>query len=49
MYEILSMLIRQSAKRVRENKVVTMLDLVPEEEVDKVPSPRVLNSHLLPK
>lgn len=49
LFEVISMVLDQSAQRVRAQKVFTMIDLMPQSEVDKQPSPRVLNSHFPPK
>ncbi|XP_052802926.1 sulfotransferase 1A1-like [Mya arenaria] len=49
MYEVLMMLLRRKAERVDLNKSMTMLELQGVEDVDKVPSPRVINCHLPPR
>lgn len=49
MFEILMMILKKSSERVTANKVQTMLECMSEEEVNKVPSPRVVNCHYLPK
>ena len=49
MYEILMMILNKSAERVKSNKVQTMLESMSAEEVDKQPSPRVVNSHYPPR
>ncbi|XP_052799244.1 sulfotransferase 1B1-like [Mya arenaria] len=49
MFEVLMMLLRRKAERVHLSKMLTMLELQGVEDVDKVPSPRVINCHLPPR
>ena len=45
-FEIISMLLNGTAESVPLRKVALMLENTPESELEKLPSPRVLNSHL---
>lgn len=48
LYEILSMINNKSAERVKTNKVMSMIECVPQNKLDELPSPRVLNCHFRP-
>ena len=52
-FEIISMLLMGKAETIPIPKVFTMLEATPQENLDALPSPRVLNSHfpisILPK
>ncbi|KAL4224309.1 Sulfotransferase [Mactra antiquata] len=45
MYELISMAQYKSADRIKPSKVQTMLEAQTAEDIDKVPSPRVVNAH----
>lgn len=47
-FEIVSMILKKSAKRVTDEKMFTMLECHSEEEMEKGASPRLLNTHYLP-
>ncbi|WAR02575.1 hypothetical protein MAR_009133 [Mya arenaria] len=49
LFDVLMILLRWKAERVNLNKLVTMLELHGAENVDNVPSPRVINCHLPPR
>ncbi|XP_053376105.1 sulfotransferase 1C4-like [Mercenaria mercenaria] len=40
------MINNRSAERVKTTKMMTMIEVIPQEEMEKLPSPRVLNCHL---
>lgn len=47
LYEIVSMIMRGKAERIKESKLAAMLEYLPEEDIQKIEtSPRVLNTHL---
>lgn len=52
-FEIISMLLNGKAETIPQEKIATMLETILEEDLEKLPSPRVLNSHfplcILPK
>ena len=52
-FEIISMLLNGKAETIPIPKEFTMLENVPQSQIDELPSPRVLNSHfplsVLPK
>ncbi|XP_053376363.1 sulfotransferase 1C4-like [Mercenaria mercenaria] len=49
LFEILMMILNKSAKRIKTNKVLTMLECVTAAEADQQPSPRVVNCHFPPR
>lgn len=48
MFELLSIILNKSAKRIPSLKSVTMIECQTQENIDKITSPRVINSHLRP-
>ncbi|XP_045171746.1 sulfotransferase 1B1-like [Mercenaria mercenaria] len=45
MFDILMMTLNKSAEPIRQNKLMTMLENESPEDIDKQPSPRVINTH----
>ncbi|XP_052799236.1 sulfotransferase 1A1-like [Mya arenaria] len=45
LYEILSMIYSKSTERVKTSKGMTMMEFMTQEEMDRFPSPRIINSH----
>ncbi|KAH3883800.1 hypothetical protein DPMN_007768 [Dreissena polymorpha] len=48
-FEVIMMLMRGLADRIDRSKVTTMLEFMTHDEVNSVPSPRVINTHYHPR
>ncbi|XP_069116803.1 sulfotransferase 1B1-like [Argopecten irradians] len=46
LWEIVKMLVQKKAERIQTVKETAMLEMIAQEACDKIPSPRVLNSHV---